>query len=286
MKNLVLLDYDGYIAKSFYAGVNADDPANFEECYKSLRNMEGYAIEKSARFFNCREKDLKVLKVVSGHTFKKDIYPSYKGNRKPDELLGMYRDEIKGEFYKELIVYPLLEADDILIMINELYHQNSIVFSDDKDLHKYCRYTCGLNEHKEINDLKYGFQNQLVQLAAGDTIDNIKGCPNYGEKKTETYLKRNGFTIENIVSLYLTNGVNLDDCTKNLILIHPFSKGCLKDVSIEHQKNIVNTILTNPEYEQEGFEEMYNQIREVIFSISSLVKEVYKSEQQKQSQNK
>ena len=277
-KNLVLLDYDGYIAKSYYAGRDKENTENFEECRMCLYNLERYAINKSMQFFDCAEDDLNIFRIISGHTIKKDLYPSYKANRQPDELLGMYRDEIKADMYKELILYPALEADDILVMINELYPEESIVFSDDKDLHKYCRYTCGLNEDKNINVDKYGYEAQLIQLVSGDSIDNIKGCPNYGEKKAETYLKRNGFTIQNVISLYLANGVNIDDCLKNLVLVHPFSKGVLKDFNKTYQEEIVYTILTNPEYEQEGFENMYKQIREVIFSLNSLVKEVYNNE--------
>ena len=68
--NIVLLDYDGYIAKSYYAGRNKEEPTDFEECYRCLFNMEGYAIEKAMKFFNCDYEDLKIIRAVSGHTYK------------------------------------------------------------------------------------------------------------------------------------------------------------------------------------------------------------------------
>lgn len=271
MNNIVLLDYDGYIAKSYYAGRNKEEPNNFEECYRCLFNMEGYAIEKAMKFFNCGYEDLKIIRAVSGHTYKKDLYPSYKAKREQDEYLGMYRTDIKERYKNEITLIEYLEADDVLIMVNELFRDDSIVYSDDKDLHKYCKWTCGLNEERVINKDKYGFVAQLVQLASGDSIDNIKGCPNYGEKKTETYLKRNGYDIYNIIKLYKDNDVNIDDCLKNLILTHPVATGILK-ANIYTQEEIVDSILNHTEID---YSKVFYQIHNVIACLNELVKEVY-----------
>lgn len=271
MNNIVLLDYDGYIAKSYYAGRNKEEPNNFEECYRCLFNMEGYAIEKAMKFFNCGYEDLHIIRAVSGHTYKKDLYPSYKANREQDEYLGMYRTDIKERYKKEITLIEYLEADDVLVMVNELFRDDSIVFSDDKDLHKYCKWTCGLNEEKVINKDKYGFVAQLVQLASGDSIDNIKGCPNYGEKKTETYLKRNGYDIYNIIKLYKDNDVNIDDCLKNLVLTHPVATGIL-ECNIYTQEEIVDSILNHTEID---YGKVFYQIHNVIACLNELVKEVY-----------
>ena len=268
-----LLDYDGYIAKSYYAGRNMEEPENFDECFTCLRNMEEYAKIKTVRYFNTE--NFKTIKVVSGHTFKKDLYPSYKAKREQDEFLGMYRSVIKEVQKDEITLIQNLEADDVLVMINELNRDESIVFSDDKDLHKYCKLTCGLNEDKVINSERYGFIPQLVQLIAGDTIDNIKGCPNYGEKKGETYLKRNGYDIYNVVKLYRDNGVSSDDCLKNLILTHPVAIGIL-DASLYAQENIVDAICKG---EPIDYLDVYYNINNVITCLSEIVKEVYNDEE-------
>ena len=226
---------------------------------------------KGKEFFKGEE--LKVIKSVSGHTFKKDLYPSYKAKRENDEYLGMYRSVIKEVHSDDITLVENLETDDVLIMINELHRDDSVVFSDDKDLHKYCKYTCGLNEDKVINSERYGFIPQLAQLISGDTTDNIKGCPNYGEKKSETYLKRNGYDIYNVVKLYRDNGVSIDDCLKNLVLIHPVAIGIL-EANIYTQEEIVESILKRDVID---YGKVFYQIHNIIAILSEIVKEVYKS---------
>lgn len=268
MKYYALLDYDGYVHKSYYAGRNPENPEDFSECYTALRNMEQYAINKTCDFFNVKE--VEVIKIVSGHTFKKDIFPSYKAQRKNDEHLGIYRQEIKQR--EDVRIAENLEADDILVMISEMYPATTVVFSDDKDLHKYCPRTCKLNENTEINSLKYGRMYQLIQMIAGDTIDNIRGVPNYGEKKAEKYLRENGFSLENVIRLYKREKISVDECLKNLILVHPTSKGLLEDFDLEPQMYLVETFKRGLSLD---LLDTHKQIQEVISKLSNKVKEVY-----------
>lgn len=267
-KYYALLDYDGYVAKSFYAGRNKENPEDFSECYTSLHNMEQYAINKTCNFFKVNE--VEVIKIVSGHTFKKDIFPTYKAQRKNDEYLGMYRQEIKQR--KDVQIAENLEADDVLVMMSEIYPTTTVVFSDDKDLHKYCPYTCKLNEDTSINALKYGKPYQLIQMISGDTIDNIRGVPNYGEKKAEKYLKENGFSLESVIGLYKKEKVSADECLKNLILVHPTSKGLLEDFDLEPQMYLVETFRNRLSLD---LLDTHKQIQEVIKRLSNKVKEVY-----------
>lgn len=271
-----LLDYDGYIAKSFYAGFNKDNPTDFTDCYECLENMTQFAINKTLDYFK-RPTDTNILKVISGHTFKKDIYPSYKGNRTPDEYLGMYRDEIKSRYNDELLTAYHLEADDLLVLLNEQLRENSIVFSDDKDLHKYCKYTCKLNESEFISSIKYGAKEQLIQMISGDTIDNIKGVPKFGEKSAKKYLDENGYTFESVIKLYKEKGISIDECTKNIVLVHPCAQGASKFGCEETMKYITNEILFGDDEEIIQMNIMTN-IFEYLNTITNRIKEVYNSD--------
>ncbi len=102
---VALLDYDGYVCKSFYA--NKEDLMNFESAEKILDDLTYSSIKKAARYFNCKFEDIKVVKILSGHSWKKEIYPSYKRTRKRDEFLGMYRQIIseRGDVVKLSLIH-------------------------------------------------------------------------------------------------------------------------------------------------------------------------------------
>ena len=253
--NYALLDYDGYIAKAYYAGADPENPIEFEECYTCLYNMEQYAIEKAQLFFMGEE--FKVIKVLSGHTFKKDLFPSYKRSRQRDDFLGIFRDEIKKR--DDVTIVENMEADDLLVYINENHRENSVVFSDDKDLHKYCKWTCKLNEEYEINKDNFSKEAQLIQMISGDSVDNIKGVPMFGEQKAKKYLDSVGYSLQNVIKLYKDKQIDADECLKNLILVHPLAKGLL-DVELKSPKEISN---------------IYYNIEQVIRFLSDKVKEVY-----------
>ena len=249
--NILLLDYDGFIAKAFYAGYDKEKPGDFEECIKCLRNLEEYATENAEMFFT--DEDFIVKKIVSGHTLKKDIYPSYKCSRKQDDNLGLFREFIKKN--EDVIIAEHEEADDLIIRLNEANRNNSLVISDDKDLHKYCKWTCKLNQEFVPNKEHFSIEEQLIQLIAGDSTDGIKGVPNIGEYKAKKYLKNVGYSFENVIKLYKESNISIDECAKNIILVHPIARGVL-----------------NPDIE-------INSVYDIIKEISTRIKEVYYNEE-------
>lgn len=261
--NLAILDYDGYIAKAYYAGRNKEELDNFEECYECLENMESYINNKTDMFF--QGEDYKVVKIISGHTLKKDIYPTYKANRNQDYYLGIFREEIKKR--EEIIVAEHIEADDLIILLNENYRDSSLVFSDDKDLHKFCKWTCKINEGFQPNKEHFSKEEQLIQLMVGDSIDNIKGIPDIGEYRAKKYLKQVGYTLENVIRLYRDRKIELGECVKNILLVHPFAKGVLEEWDIKP---------LNINYITKGY--ILEVITQTMEQISKKVKEVYNEE--------
>lgn len=220
--NYILLDFDGYVAKSYYASISKEKEGN-DGPLDILNNLTESAIERAKLFFNSEDRDLIVCKIMSGHSFKKDIFPGYKNNRKADEEFGLFRDYVK-ENVKDVIVAENLEADDLITFMNAYTGYEAIVFSDDKDLRKYNPICGRINPGEDILET-FGDMSpeQLIQMITGDSIDNIKGIPRKGEVWARKYLDKNGYTLDNVIRAYKENNVDIDECFKNLLEVIPIS---------------------------------------------------------------
>lgn len=225
--NKVLLDYDGFIARAFYAGYDPEYPDDYSGCFDKLKEMEKDAENKAIDFFNSDEV-YEIHRIVSGHSFKKDFYPTYKAQRKNDEALGDFRDIIKRQ--NNVVIADYLEADDYIILSNECARDCSIVFSDDKDLHKYCKWTCKLGHDDQISKDRFSKEAQLIQMITGDSCDNIKGVPQFGEAKAKKYLDSVGYNLDAVIRLYKTREISLEECVKNFVLVHPVARGVLDTI--------------------------------------------------------
>lgn len=225
-----LLDYDGFICKSYFA--NKEDMTNIESAKLILNDLKNSARQKTAEYFNTSIANVLVLPIMSGHSWKKDIYPSYKRTRVRDEFLGLYRDQIKAE--KDSIYIDNLEADELIIVIHQYLravNTDHIIFSDDKDLKYYATDYCKINttEQPELLNEVEMWSRQLEQMMAGDSEDNIKGIPKVGMKTAEKMLTVAGYSIENVIEGYKNKEVDIDSCLRDLLLIIPMSEDYIDD---------------------------------------------------------
>lgn len=226
-----LLDYDGFVCKSFYA--NKEDIMNSKAAKKILKDLVDAAIEKACNYFNVDRQNLAVLKVMSGHSWKKDIYPSYKRTRKRNEYLGIYRGSVIEED-KAIIVPPQLEADEVLVCVADYLRdkkKNIIIFSDDKDLRYYSEIYCKINITEQIKeqDILDIWKAQLEQLLIGDREDNIKGVPKVGEKTAPKLLESYGYSIDGVIRCFKDHGIDIDNCLRDLLLTIPLSSDYTQD---------------------------------------------------------
>lgn len=243
-----LLDYDGYICKAYYAAIGRDERADLEEMEEILNNLTECAKEKSG---------LEIKKVISGHTYKKDIYPSYKNHRKKDEGLGMFRDYIKLS-HEDLVCVPQLEADDVITMMYDKY-PDSIVFSDDKDLRYYCPIYCKINLTEEISCQDDYINKQIAQMLYGDKEDGIDGIPKVGEKTAIKLLDMYGYDIKSVIKIYKDKEISIDECMKNLILVTPICKELVDDYKYGLDEQItMNNIIGHFTYFNKLIKEVYN----------------------------
>jgi DNA polymerase-1 len=255
MYNVALLDFDGYICKAYYATISKGS-ADFDEMLALLEEL----VESSKSKLD--EQDI-IKYYISGHTYKKDIYPSYKANRKKDPLLGEFREFVKL-YYKDKIIKDNVEADDLIVLEYEIYDKigfTPVVFSDDKDLRYYCKRYCKINLSEEIveQDEKEMEQHRIIQFLTGDREDNVPGVYGIGEKKAVIELnKLGGVTIENVIRVYRNRRVSIDECLKNLILISPLHNKVIEEGYYDYN-NLSDIIIGHFKYWNKKVKEIYNE---------------------------
>lgn len=253
--DIALLDFDGYICKAYYATISKGS-TDFDEMLALLEELVESAKSKV-------EEDAIIKYYISGHTYKKDIYPSYKANRKKDPLLGEFREFIKL-YYGDKLNKDNVEADDLIVMDYEVYDNyghTPIVFSDDKDLRYYCKRYCKINLSEEVveQDEKEMEQRRIIQFLTGDREDNVQGVYGIGEKKAVIELnKLGGITIENVIRVYKNTGISIDECLKNLILISPLYSKFIEGYCYDDESTLDN-IMGLFKYWSKKVKEIYNE---------------------------
>lgn len=250
-KAYAILDYDGFICKSYYAALSK----YFEvEPEFVLDRLEEAAIKKAATFFDVNE--VVCIRLVSGHSWKKETYTSYKGTRKRDEYLGVYREMIAER--DDVMICPGIEADDgVSLYAETLSNRNEdmiVVFSDDKDLECINVCHCKINIDTEIRQPN----TELIycQMLAGDKEDDIQGIPKVGIKTAQRLLSQESEynlkdKFERVIEIYYKKNIPLQECIKNLNLVIPLSsKYCNNEREFFRiAKKIVEQGINNSEQE-------------------------------------
>lgn len=222
-----LLDYDGYVCKSLYAAISSGD---ISEAPRILNELTQSAIDRTHKYFN--DLPIEVIKVMSGHSWKKDVYPTYKAKRKKDPRVKEFRDWVLDTDDTILKVEPF-EADEVLVIMHDYLSnyniEDCIVFSDDKDLHYVTLLNCKINTTEEV-DIRYDEDKLFCQMLAGDKEDCVDGIHKVGMKTADNLLKDKGrYSLENVIQIYKDKKVSEEECNKQLNLINPIKRDFLQD---------------------------------------------------------
>ena len=130
----------------------------------------------------------------SSATFRNSvsICKKYKGNRQDSTY---YEGKIEDMAYVvkyiqsqyPTLIYPTLEADDILSM---LQCEETFILSNDKDLKQVPGFHFDIYK-QDLIEIKpeEALRTLAIQLLTGDSTDNIPGLPGYGAVKAEKVLK-------------------------------------------------------------------------------------------------
>lgn len=177
--------------------VDWDDDGN-EDIYTEPDNLvpdiESF-LDGLQRRFNTP--DLVIALSDTERSYRKELEPTYKGNRKTKpKLWQMARDYLEnGDHEHTVKVKPGLEGDDILgiMATHPRWKDNHVVCTIDKDLQTV---PCNLFlfNHPEDGvktiEERQAYMFFMSQVLTGDTVDNYKGLPNYGPKRAAAVLSK------------------------------------------------------------------------------------------------
>lgn len=152
--------------------------------------------------------------------FRKDVDPSYKGNRVKRKPAGYKKLKEWAMFTWPSVLKPKLEADDVLgILATKGDITNFVIVSPDKDLQQIPCRIWNLKEEftqsKEAADLKL-----WEQCLTGDSCDGYSGAKGIGPKKASLILKgvKDGDYWGAVLEAFRSAGQTDADALRNLRL--------------------------------------------------------------------
>ncbi len=185
----------------------------------TLHSDELDCVRKIKDYYNTLKQDTQCKEIISAFSdkdnFRKEIYPDYKLNRTKQRkplTLSFCREYISKNYNG--YVRPRLEADDILgiLATSKIIKGNKIICSIDKDLNQIAglHYNPTLKEFYGITK-KQADYNFYYQCLVGDSTDNYKGAPTYGEVKTKKTLTNKKNLWKVVKDCYREQGLTDDD---------------------------------------------------------------------------
>lgn len=157
-----------------------------------------------------------VFALSDGRSFRYDILPTYKGNRKDVRkplILGFLKEHLLENYRTYL--RPRLEGDDILGILmtsKTIIPGDKVQISVDKD--QRCipgkLYDQGRRQFLDITE-EEADRYHLYQTLIGDATDGYPGCPGIGPKTAERLLESQGATWATVVKAYEKAGLTEAD---------------------------------------------------------------------------
>jgi len=282
-KKILLIDGMYLIFNSFYAFGNMRSASGFPTgaIYGFITRIDNLIKELKPDF-------LVVAMDSKGKTFRHEIYPDYKANRKeaPDDLLKQI--PIIKEYLKikqiDTIELPGYEGDDIIYFYkkeSEISKNEVVIFTADKDMFqlvddnttifhpklKKLLNADGIKEHFGL------FPDQIVDYLAlmGDSSDNIPGAKGIGEKTAKKLIDLYGSidsmfeninNIENKFKKKIEASKNNIELSKHLIQLNTEKPDILNFKNKEF-KNVTSKELALF-YKKYSFKTMLNKIDAVL----------------------
>lgn len=226
MKRLLIIDIESYIYKASVLcnKLREIDNLVYQEVY-DLNDAIDYIDTQIRRL----ERKLKATDVVLalGDTegnFRKKIFPQYKGNRtKPKPLMyDMVCSYVVSKY--DYVSLKNLEADDVCRIIyednKEFNFEDKVIVSIDKDFFGVpCKFYRDLPDDKDKTIITISKEqaefNLMKQTITGDSADNYKGIPLWGEARATKWLEEKPRTWADVLELFLANDLSAEDYAMN-----------------------------------------------------------------------
>ena len=184
--------------------------------YKRGKSIVEHELTKLRQRFNSDD----ILLFFTDRTnFRKTIDPSYKGNRTKRKPCGYLKLKNWGMETYPSLVYPHLEADDVLgIVATNGSVKDFVLISPDKDM---AQIPCRIYDLKEEYTQTPGPAKRLLykQCLTGDSTDGYKGCQGVGPKRADQILdKAKGDYWPAVVKAFEEAEMTEEDAIRNLQL--------------------------------------------------------------------
>jgi 5'-3' exonuclease len=157
----------------------------------------------------------------TGSQYRKDIYPEYKGNRRPKTQEEADQRELVNEQVRHLIsvlefcnipvlMHKRFEADDVIASLAQIlkHSYHLFILSADKDLYQLIETNVSIIKPGMANGVKTVINPRVfkdlypelegptrmfdLKVLAGDTSDNVKGLTRVGDKTALKLLEEFG----------------------------------------------------------------------------------------------
>ena len=221
LKTTLLVDADPIVYKSATIAeeeleYDPDTTVVIGDFHKGQRMVQQFLQDLMTRF----DTTYLELHFTSTTNFRKDVCPSYKGNRIKRKPCGYKRLKEWTKQHYNFIEIECLEADDSLgISATSGRHKNFVLCSPDKDLQQFaCRIWNGNEEFTQTQE--DATLKRWMQALTGDATDGYKGVAGVGPKKAAAILKKvkDGNYYRAVRDTYIEAGLTEQDAITNIRL--------------------------------------------------------------------
>lgn len=235
MSKLIILDVESYLYKASHSCRVLQELEQFvyQEVY-DLRNGIDFINNTVKRLKNKLKAQEVVMVIGDSKNFRKELYPSYKGNRtQPKPLMyELLLDYILNKY--DVVSLPTLEADDVARIVYEdkknYNFTEKVIVSIDKDFYTIpeVNFLRDLNEDAVVEYIsrETAEYNLMLQTIMGDATDGYKGIPLWGRSKTKEWLDKQPRLWADVLELFQANGLTGEDYVMN--------KTCAKLIGIKN----------------------------------------------------
>ncbi len=216
MKKLMLVDGNSMLFRAYYATAYGHQMTTSHGIPSNA--VYGFAMMMQKALETVQPDMVLVAFDAGKHTFRHDLYPQYKGTRKPapDDLVpqfAMVRDYLDG-FHIRWTEQMDIEADDLIGTLSASAGQyHTVILSSDHDLLQLIDSSTdvllmkkGITEMETMTQQKLKEEmgiipSQIIDMKGlmGDASDNIPGIPGVGEK-TALKLLAQYPTVEDVLA--------------------------------------------------------------------------------------
>lgn len=218
---LLLVDFDPTVYKASSA---SEEELEFSPevtvVTGDFRRAKQIVEQEIRNLYNRFDTDRAIFFLTSSTNFRKEVDPTYKGNRLKRKPAGYrkLKEWAKTQFH--CLEQEGLEADDLIgIEVTGGHHENFVLCSPDKDMEQFaCRIWNGrleFTQSPEKAELK-----RWHQALTGDPTDGYVGIPGVGPKKADAILSKvkDGKYYEAVRDAFIQAGYTEEDAIRNIRL--------------------------------------------------------------------